>query len=142
MKGGAVRVVTALALAGMTIVSGCSIDSSQAADSPEQAVRDHIKAADAGDVVALRRLACGGLAEQMTVRSDEQVRTAFDGFYKPTPDKFSASAPAGDSVRVLGFYTGLTDLDIAFVTEQHGRWQVCGVARGNGGFGPLPGPFK
>ncbi|WP_235263979.1 hypothetical protein, partial [Nocardia seriolae] len=107
MKGGAIRVVTALGLAAMAIVSGCSIDSSHSADSPEQAVRDHMKAADAGDVTALRRLACGGLAEQMTVRSDEQVRAAFDGFYKPKPDKFSTSAPAGDSVRVLGFYTGL-----------------------------------
>ncbi|WP_228565993.1 hypothetical protein [Nocardia sp. SYP-A9097] len=77
----------------------------------------------------------------MAVRSDEQVRTAFNRFYEPKPDKFSASAPTGDSVSVLGFYTGVTDLDIAFDTEQHGRWQVCEVRKGNGVFGPRPGPF-
>ncbi|WP_309234352.1 hypothetical protein [Nocardia sp. XZ_19_385] len=105
-------------------------------------MRDHIEAAAAGDVATLRRLACGSLAEQMAVRSDEQVRTAFDRFYEPKPDKFTASAAAGDSVSVLGFYTGITDLEIAFVTEQHGGWQVCEVRRGNGVFGPLPGPFE
>lgn len=36
----------------------------------------------------------------------------------------------------------MTDLDIAFFAEDHDGWQVCVINRGNGVFGPLPGPFE
>lgn len=136
------RVAIVLTIAAAAIVSGCSERPARPPDSPEQAVRDHIAAAETGDVAALRRLSCGSLAEQLSARNDEQVKTAFQRFYEPKPDRFSASAPTGSSVKVVGFYTNVTDLDIAFVTEQHSNWQVCEIRRGNGIFGPLPGPFE
>lgn len=135
------RFTLALSAIAVVLASGCANSSEQPPDSPEQAVREHIAAAEGGDVAALRRLACGSLAEQLAVRDDEQVRTAFQRYYEPKPDQFGASAPVRDSVSVLGFYTGITDLDISFVTERHGRWQVCEIHKGNGPFGPLPGPF-
>lgn len=136
------RVTTVLTFAVIVAASGCSTSPADQPDSPEQAVRDHLEASEQGDVAALRRRACGGLADQISARSDDQIRKAFQRYYDPEPDKFSASAPTGDSVTVLGFYTGITDLDIAFVTEQHDRWQVCEIRKGNGIFGPLPGPFE
>lgn len=136
------RVAIVLAIAALAMASGCSKSVVQPPDSPERAVRDHIEAAESGDVAELRRLACGGLAEKMAVRTDEQVRAAFETYYEPKPDDFAADTRTASAVTVLGFYTGITDMDIAFVTEQHGHWQVCEVRSGNGIFGPLPSPFE
>ncbi|MGV9413654.1 hypothetical protein ACWDOP_27450 [Nocardia sp. NPDC003693] len=131
------RVAVVLAVAVIAATSGCS---DYPADSAEEAVRSHIEAADRGDVTALRELACGDLAQAMASRTDEQVRAAFADYYDPAPDWFS-DEQRGDRVWVSGYYSGISHLEIAFVTERHGDWQVCEVRRGNGPYGALPGPF-
>jgi hypothetical protein len=55
-----------------------------------------------------------------------------------------ASAKAGDVAALRRGACGqlATDLDIVFVVEDHDGWKVCEIRRGNGIFGPLPGPFE
>ncbi|MEV6072198.1 hypothetical protein AB0L82_37135 [Nocardia sp. NPDC052001] len=135
------RVAMALTATAIALTTGCSNPPEPPPDTPEQAVRDHIEAAESNDIDTLRQLACGGLADQLATRDDEQIQTAFQHYYDPKPDEFSALDLAKDPVQVLGFYTGISDLFISFDTEYHGRWQVCAIYLSNGPFGALPDPF-
>jgi hypothetical protein len=135
----------AVVLAG--VVVGCGRAGSEPSeDAPELAVHRHIAAAKAGDVAALRAGACGALAAAMARHSDDEVRREFIDAYDVGPDRVAAR-PAGsdDPARrqtVTGYYHGVADLEIAFVVENHDGWKVCEIRRGNGIFGPLPGPFE
>lgn len=131
-----ISVAVAILAAAVACGTGpCGLD----AASPEQAVRTHIAAAQAGDVAALRRGACGPLADAMQTRSDAEVRDEFRRTYNPAPDHFTTSA---DQHTVTGYYTGISDLEISFITADHDGWKVCEIRRGNVVFGRLPGPFE
>ena len=134
--------VVALAMVGRPGPADASPDK----DPAEQAVHRHITAAKAGDVATLRSGACGALAAAMATRSDADVRHEFVNLYDLGPDVLSVRPqPSGDTVRrqtVAGFYLHVTDMDIAFTVEDHDGWKVCEIRRGNGMFGPLPGPFE
>lgn len=123
------------------LIIGCSPDT-VAQDSPEQAVNRHIAAATAGDIAALRSGACGVLAAAMGKHSDPEVREEFSGAYDTGPDKLTADGAGPQRQMVTGYYAHVTDLEIAFVAENHDGWKVCEIRRGNGRLGRLPGPFE
>lgn len=130
------RVAIGLLTVAVAAVSSCTILSA------EDAVRDHIAAAGAGNVPVLRSLACGTLADQLATHTDDEIRTAFATYYQPKPDRFRTSDSGGSAATVTGYYSGITDLGIAFAAEKKGgQWRVCEVRKGNGVFGALPGPF-
>ncbi|WP_158166399.1 hypothetical protein [Mycolicibacterium smegmatis] len=112
-------------------------------ESPERAVHRHIAAAKTGDVATLRSGACGRLASVIQPRSDAEIRDEFIALYEVGPDVLSVdSEEEGPQRIVTGYYSEVADLDISFIVEDHGGWKVCEIRRGNGVFGPLPGPFE
>ncbi|UGT42805.1 hypothetical protein LTV02_05215 [Nocardia yamanashiensis] len=128
---------------GLVVVTSVALASGCSRYTPKDAVRQHIEAAAAGNVSYLREHTCGDLAKQLATHTDDEVRAAFVHYYEPKPDRFNDHDATESPVMVEGYYTGVTDLDIAFVTEDngHGYWKVCEVRKGNGIFGTLPGPF-
>ena len=114
-------------------------------DAAQRAVRSHIASAKAGDVSALRGGACGPLATAMSRHSDDGVRSEFVGAYAAGPDRLAADSRSSDDPArrqtVTGFYEHAADLEILFVVEDHDGWKICEIRKGNGIFGPLPGPF-
>jgi hypothetical protein len=127
----------------MAAVAPACSDDVPMPESPERAVHRHIAAAKTGDVTTLRSGACGRLASAMQPRSDTEVREEFIDLYTVGPDVLSVDSEAqGDQRIVTGYYSDVTDLDITFIVEDHGGWKVCEIRRGNGVFGPLPGPFE
>lgn len=132
-----------LALAGVlvTAIGGCGPVEEL---TPELAVLNHISRAKSGDAGGLRHWACGDLAAAMERHTDDEVREEFIDAYDNGPDRVALSTGRYDPNRpvVVGFYDKVTDLDIAFTTEDHNGWKVCEIRRGNGMFGPLPGPFE
>ncbi|MFN3006804.1 hypothetical protein [Mycolicibacterium wolinskyi] len=130
-----------IAMAGLT--AACTDGANTAAASPEHAVHRHIAAAKTGDVATLRSGACGALATAMEPRTDDEVRAHFLEAYSAGPDLLSVEPDgAGNRRIVTGYYSDVTDLDIAFTVENLDGWKVCEIRRGNGRFGPLPGPFE
>lgn len=115
----------------------------EAPESPERAVHRHIAAAKTGDVATLRSGACGRLANVIQPRSDAEIRDEFIALYEVGPDVLSIDSEAKGPQRIVtGYYSEVADLDISFIVEDHGGWKVCEIRRGNGVFGPLPGPFE
>ena len=139
------RPVAALLAAALLAGAGCTggpRTDPGAATTPQDAVLRHLAAAADGDVAALRRDACGPLADALGQHSDAEVRDEFASLYQPAPDRFATTDNGDGTQLVAGYYTGIADLDIAFTAEDHHGWKVCDVRRGNGPFGPLPGPFQ
>lgn len=140
----------AVAIVAITCATACGGDGvrSAANGDPENsrvdAVNDHIAAAKAGDVEALRSGACGDLAAAMEQHTDDEVREEFIDAYDNGPDFVEPSTgdQAGAEDTIVGIYEHVTDLNIAFLVEDHDGWKVCAIRRGNGMFGPLPGPFE
>ncbi|AKS36033.1 hypothetical protein [Mycolicibacterium goodii] len=127
------------------VVPACSSGTPQPElpESPERAVHRHIAAAKTGDVATLRSGACGRLASVIGPRTDDEIREEFIALYEVGPDVLSVeSAAEGPQRIVTGYYSEVADLDISFVVEDHDGWKVCEIRRGNGVFGPLPGPFE
>lgn len=112
-------------------------------ESPERAVHRHIAAAKTGDVATLRSGACGRLASVIRPRPDAEIRDEFIALYEVGPDVLSVDSEEDGPQRIVtGYYSEVADLDISFIVEDHGGWKVCEIRRGNGVFGPLPGPFE
>lgn len=128
------------------VVSACSSEATQqpgSPESPERAVHRHIAAAKTGDVETLRSVACGRLASVIQPRSDTEIRDEFIALYEVGPDVLSIDSEAQGPQRIVtGYYSEVADLDISFIVEDHNGWKVCEIRRGNGVFGPLPGPFE
>lgn len=139
------RVGILVAALAIVAAAGVTVWRASGDSGPVEAARSHIEAAKAGDVDALRRGACGDLASAMEQHTDDEVRDEFIDAYTNGPDDLvlsdSAQSDAAQQT-VAGIYTRVTDLDIAFVVEDHDGWKVCTIRRGNGIFGPLPGPFE
>lgn len=137
------RYVRGMVIAMAGLMAACSDGGNSAPASPEHAVHLHIAAAKNGDVATLRSGACGQLASAIEPRTDDEVRAHFLEAYSAGPDVLSVE-PDGQGNRriVTGYYSDATDLDIAFTVEDRDGWKVCEIRKGNGVFGPLPGPFE